>query len=105
MKNMIVILGLVMCIVSGCVTMDGPRPPRNGFLEGNIQEQQRVINELVGNCKEQAPDVEVIMDPLTMYYMFEGENADKYKECLKTKHGWFELGPPEYGKGTMAPPR
>lgn len=98
-KNLAVLMGFVVITMAGCGTMGGPRPPQQSW-----KIQQRDVNAMA-DCQAQVPGVKGIWDPSTGYHLFEGENAEKYRECLKTKHGWFELGPPEYAKGTMAPPR
>jgi len=99
MKNLIVLMGLIMMTVVGCGTVEGPRPPQK-----NWKIQQRDMNA-IADCQAQVSGVKGTWDPLTSYYLFEGENAEKYRECLKTKHSWFELGPPDFAKGTMAPPQ
>lgn len=98
-KNVVVLAVLVIIALSGCVSMEGPRPPKQSWTI-----QQRDVNAMA-DCQAQVPGVKGIWDPLTGYHLFEGEDSGKYRECLKTKHGWFELGPPEWAKGTMAPPR
>lgn len=56
----------------------------------------------IANCE--SPQVSrVIYDPLSGYYIFDGENAEDLRKCLINKHGWKELGPPEYKTGTMQP--
>lgn len=78
---------------------DGPRSAQQ-----NWNLPQKDINAMA-DCHAQIPDVKGIFDPITGYFIHKGENAEKFRQCLKTKHGWFELGPPEYATGTMAPPR
>jgi hypothetical protein len=95
---------LLLFAVSGAITFvegkkSGPRPPRKSW-----QVPQRDVNAM-GDCQKRVPGVKGSWDILTGYFIFEGKNSEKYKECLKTRHGWFELGPPEWAKGTMAPPR
>lgn len=98
MKKLTVLIGLITTAVSGCQTMGGPRPPHQSWTI-----QQRDVNAM-GDCQARVPGVKGIWDPLTGYHLFEGDNAEKYRQCLKTRHGWFELGPPEWKAGTMAPP-
>lgn len=80
-------------------TVAGARPPTQTW-----QVPQRDINDLA-DCQSQAPNIGRTFDPLSGYFLFEGSDAEKYRKCLKEKHGWFNLGPPDYEKGTMAPPR
>jgi hypothetical protein len=98
-KIALALSGTLMIAVTGCQTMDGPRPPKQSWTV-----QQEDVNA-IADCQAQAPGVRVIWDPLTGHHLFEGENAEQCRQCLKTKHGWFELGPPEWAAGTMAPPR
>ena len=95
---------LLLFAVSGPVTFakgkgSGPRPPRKSW-----QVPKRDVNALA-DCDARVPGIKGGWDPLTGYFIYDSENSEKYKECLKTRHGWFELGPPEWAKGTMAPPR
>ena len=79
--------------------MSGPRPPKSG-----VQLEKRDVNAMA-ECEAQWHDFQGIFDPRNGYFLYEGKDAEKIRHCLKTKYGWFELGPPEYNKGTMAPPR
>lgn len=100
MKNHIIVLtGFVMLTMTGCAAMEGPRPPKHSW-----QISQGDVNAMA-DCQSQARNVHGTWDPNTNYHLIEGEDAEKNRQCLKEKHGWFELGPPEYAKGTMAPPR
>ena len=99
MKKTISFIVFVVILVSGCANMDGPRPPKQTW---KIAQQD--VNAMA-DCQSQAPNVKGIWDPLTGYYAYEGKDAEKNRQCLKIKYGWFELGPPEFTKGTMAPPR
>jgi hypothetical protein len=98
-KRMFVLTGILMIMMTGCASMEGPRPPKQSW-----KIPQEDVNAMV-DCQSQAPNVKGIWDPFTGYKLFEGEDAEKIRQCLKDKYGWFELGPPEYAKGTMAPPR
>lgn len=99
MKYATTLMGIVLITASGCVTSGGPRPPMHTY-----KPPQSDANAWIG-CQTQTPDVKAIYDPLTGYYKFEGEKAVQMRRCLINKHGWFELRPPEWRAGTMAPPR
>jgi len=92
-------LALLFVFSVGCSTTDGPRPPKSG-----LNFQKRDVNALV-DCEAQYPDQDGIMDPLVGYFAYVGPDAENVRQCLVTEHGWFELGPPEWPQGTMAPPR
>lgn len=89
----------VLVALVGCDTMGGPRPPTKSW-----QPHQQDVNAMA-DCESNAPNIRRVYDPLTGYYVFEGADAEKNRQCLKTKYGWFELEPPEWTPGTMAPPR
>ena len=94
--------GLGSCWPFGGIK-DGPRPPTND-ISLSLKMLQRDMNALT-DCESWAPNVKSIYDPLTGYHLFEGADAETIRKCLKTNFGWFELVPPEWAPGTMAPPR
>jgi len=90
---------LVATLSSGCAVTEGPRPPKHNW---NISQSD--VNDMA-DCESHYPNAKSIWDPFTNYYAYEGGDADNIRRCLMEKHGWFELGPPEFTEGTMAPPR
>ena len=99
MKKVALLMYVVLFAIAGCIATGGPRPPKTSWTI-----DQRDVNAMA-ECQAQVPGVTAVWDPMTGYHLFEGEASEKYKECLKTEHGWFELEPPDWKKGTMAPPR
>jgi len=99
MKNAVFLIPFVLIIVTGCADTGGPRPPKQSW---NIPQGD--VNDLA-DCESQYPEAKGIWDPLSGYFLYEGKDADNIRRCLVEKHGWSELGQPEFAEGTMAPPR
>ena len=99
MKYAAFLISLILLMPSGCANVGGPRPPNQSFTV-----PQSDINDM-GDCQAEYPDAKGIWDPLSGYFLYEGKDADNIRRCLVEKHGWFELGQPEFAEGTMAPPR
>jgi hypothetical protein len=98
MRSATILMVFVIVALTG-FKAGGPRPPQFELMIKERDAKQQIF------CEEQVGEVNGLYDPLNGYYLFEGENAEQMRECLKTNYGWFELGPPEYKEGTMAPPR
>ena len=90
---------IVIMVGSGCAATEGPKPPKQSWTV-----PQSEVNAM-GDCKSRYPKVNGIWDPLTGYFAFTGADAENNRRCLIENYGWFELGPPEFTKGTMSPPR
>ena len=99
MKFAVFLMSFILLMVSGCADTGGPRPPKQSW---NIPQSD--VNDMA-DCKSIYPDVEMTWDPLSGYFLYEGGDAENIRRCLVDKHGWFELGKPEFAEGTMAPPR
>jgi hypothetical protein len=95
LKSVISSVSIAMMIGMGCAVTEGPRPPDQSW------KQPRSDGVALLDCASSYPAYQPIWDPTTNYYLI----AKRFRECLKTKYGWYELGPPEYSAGTMAPPR
>jgi hypothetical protein len=98
MKHAISLINLVILIVSGCADTGGPRPPKQSW-----SVPQSDVNDMA-DCESKYPNVIGTWDPLSGYFLYDGEDAENVRRCLVKKHGWFEFGPPEFAEGTMAPP-
>ena len=90
---------IVIMIESGCDATEVPRPPKQ-----SLTVTQSDVNAMA-DCELRYPNVEGTWDPLTGYFLYKGPDAQNNRSCLVEEYGWFELGPPEFSKGTMAPPR
>jgi len=98
MKHLVFLTVFSLVPIVACAPT-GPRPPTFGL---NLPSY---IPTAVENCESMYPSVESGVDLGTGYFMFEGVDAEKARQCLVEKHGWYELGPPDWREGTMAPPR
>ena len=74
-----------------------PSPPRS------FDPSQASINALA-DCKQTAPDARIVWDPINRLNLIDGPGAGAFRRCLVERHGWTELGPPEYAAGTMSSP-
>jgi hypothetical protein len=99
MKHVISSVSIVLVFATGCAATDGPRPPTSGM------DMPGYIPAAVQDCESMYPSAEGLVDLGTGYFLIEGDEAEKARQCLVEKHGWYELGPPNWRAGTMAPPR
>lgn len=83
----------------GCSVTEGPRPPAESW------SLHQADVKAMADCEKQNPGAMGIWDPLTGYFKYGGARARNAMKCLVDQHGWYELGPPEFAPGTMAPPR
>ena len=101
MRRIFYFPALIVLLLVGCSTAGGPRPPKS-TMPTDIP--QKDINS-ISACEERYPDQDGVFDPLNGYFMWVGPDSENVRQCLKAEHGWFELSPPEWAQGTMAPPR
>ena len=94
LKRAISLVCIAIMIGIGCAATEGPRPPDQSW------KQPKSDGVALLDCSSSYPTYQPIWDPTTNYYLI----VKRFRECLKTKYGWYELGPP-YSAGTMAPPR
>ena len=98
MKPVFCMLVSVGLLFAGCSSM--PRPA----AETNLDDLPQKYFDAINDCSLKYPDQEQSFDRTTGYFYWEGKDADKVRECLKTDHGWFEYGLPDWKPGTMVPP-
>ncbi len=99
MKHVVSLLSVGIVFAAGCANTSGPRPPASGLDVPNY-----VLNANV-DCQSMYPEAEGGWDMGTGYFLYEGADTEKMRRCLIDKYGWYELGPPDWREGTMAPPR
>ena len=98
MKIFSCVLLSVSLLLTACSSM--PRPAR----ETNLDDLPQKYFDAINDCSLKYPDQEQSFDRTTGYFYWEGKDAANVRECLKTKHGWFEYGLPDWKPGTMVPP-
>jgi len=101
MKLVFGILVLIVVFATGCSMVGGPRTAEATNLEDLPDRYFQAIND----CSLKYPDQEQSFDSTTGYFYWDGQDAEKVRQCLVTEHGWTEFGPPAWKPGTMAPPR
>ena len=100
MRAISCVLGMVV-LLAGCSAVGGPRTAE----ETNLADLPDRYFDAINDCSLKYPDQEQSFDPTTGYFYWEGQDAEKLRQCLVTNHGWTEFGPPAWKPGTMAPPR
>jgi hypothetical protein len=58
----------------------------------------------ISDCQEDSPNVTYMLDPAHGHYLISGADTQKMKDCLKSRYGWTEKGPPQFKPNVMAPP-